>query len=127
MRTLIACCCLALSLVSCASAPPSLSAAGASAYKKTQVVKVLDLLRDTAIAANAQTPPLVSTATTRKIVEAHKTALLTIQGSDAGWAAAVGVTLTQLSRDPSFLPAELQRLEPYFSIAAQVIKQVQTL
>jgi hypothetical protein len=112
--------------VSCASAPPSLSPVASSAYKKTQVIKVLDLLRDTAIAANAQAPPLVSTATTRKIVEAHKTALLTIQGSDTGWAVAVGVLLAQLSHDPSFLPEEVQRFAPYFEIASQVLKQVQS-
>jgi hypothetical protein len=110
----------------CASAPPNLSPVATNDYKKTQVIKVIDLVRDAAIDANAQNPPLISTATTRKIVEAHKTALLTIKGSDSGWASAVGVVFAQLSRDPSFLPAEVSRLAPYFAVVAQVLGQVQT-
>jgi len=121
-RILFALCMLAF--VSCASAPPSLSPAATTAFKKTQVIKAIDLLRDVAIDANAQTPPLVSTATTRKIVEAHRTALLTIRASDSGWAAAVGATLDTLSHDPSFLPEEVSRFAPYFSLIAAVITQV---
>ena len=125
MKRLLLVLCLALAS-GCASAPASLSPTAQADYKKTQVIKVLDLLRDAAIAANGQTPPLLSTATTRKVVEVHKTALLTIQGSDTGWAAAVGAALAQLSRDPTWLPSEAQKFAPYFTVAAQVIQQVQS-
>ncbi len=123
MRVLLACC-LALTFVGCASAPPTLGPVAAADYKKTQVIKVLDLLRDAAIDANARTPPLMSTATTRKVVDVHKTALLTIQGSDTGWIGAVTAALQQLSRDPSILPAEAQKLAPYFTVIASVLQQV---
>lgn len=118
---------LALLCAGCAStAPPkSLSPVGAAAFQKTRAIKVLDLLRDTAIDANAQQPPLISTATTRKVVQAHQLSLQAIQASDSGWAAAVGVTLAKLSHDPSLLPEEVQRLSPYFELAAQVLKGLQ--
>jgi hypothetical protein len=126
VRAALAICCLALSLVSCVHPPPTLGPVANADYKKTQVIKVLDLIRDAAVDANAQTPPLISTATTRKVVLAHQTALKTIQASDAGWPAAVGAAFGQLGHDPSILPAEAQKLAPYFTLIATVLQQVQT-
>ena len=41
----------------CTNAPPTLTPAGIAAYRGTQAIQSLDLLRDAAIAANALTPP----------------------------------------------------------------------
>jgi hypothetical protein len=106
----------------CASAPPKLSPTATQAFQKTRLIKVLDLLRDTAIDGNAQMPPLFSTPTTKKIVTVHQTALKVIQATDTGWANAVGVALAQLSHDPSLLPTEVQLLAPYFALAADILK-----
>lgn len=126
MRVLLVCCCIALSFVACVHPPPTLGPVAQADYKKTQVIKVLDLLRDAAVDANAQTPPLISTATTRKVVTVHQAALRTIQASDQGWASAVGAALAQLGHDPTILPSEVQKLAPYFTLIASVIQQVQT-
>ena len=58
----------AVAVQSCASitpAPAGLSAAGVVAFNQTRLVKALDVIRDTAISANAQPKPLISTDETR--------------------------------------------------------------
>lgn len=113
---------LMLTLSGCAPPPQHLSVVSTTAFQKTRVVKVLDLLRDTAIDASSEVPPVLSTATARKVVQAHQAALKAIQASDTGWPAAVSVILAQLSHDQTLLPTEAQRLAPYFELAAQVLK-----
>ena len=110
-----------LALLGCQHAPPTLSPQGTAAFNNTRVIKTLDLLRDVAITANAQTPPLLTTPTTRKIVNFHTLALKTIDASQTGWLSAVSVALFQLRSDPSLLPTELQFLNPYFDLAKSVL------
>lgn len=68
-------------------APPTASPQASLAFKNTQVLKVLDLIRDVAIDANAQTPPLVSTETTRALVQYHETTIKMMNASVSGWPA----------------------------------------
>lgn len=77
--------------VACHVTPPpaGLSPAGITAFNQTRLVKALDTIRDTAISANAQPKPLISTDDTRAIVTLHETALKTIQASANGWQDAV--------------------------------------
>ena len=104
----------------CAKAPPTLSPAGAAAFHATQVVKALDVLRDFAISANAQAPPLISTADTRKIVDFHESAVKTIGAVPAGWRNIVAVGLAQLQHD---LPAAVwTRLAPYAALVTALIE-----
>ena len=112
--------------ISCTHAPPTLSPQGTQAFNNTRVIKTLDLLRDAAINANAQTPPLLSTPTTRKIVNFHTLALKAIDASQTGWMSAVSVALFQLRSDPSLLPQEIQFLQPYFDVAKSVIDALNT-
>lgn len=105
-----------------ANVPPNLSPAGVAAFQGTRVVKALDVLRDAAVDANAQIPPLLSTATTRKVVTYHESAIKTIQAAPSGWAPTVQAGLTEVLKD---LPAtERQQLAPYVTLAQTLIKEV---
>lgn len=127
MKHLLSVCLITIALgatVACNHAPPNLSPAAAKNFTNARVIKALDLVRDTAINANAQTPPLLSTSATRKIVNFHKFALKTIDASQSGWQSAVSVALFQLRSDPSLLPAELAVLQPEFNLAQAAIDAV---
>jgi hypothetical protein len=67
-------------------APAGLSAPGVLAFNQTRAVKAIDLIRDTAIAANAQTPPVMSTNSTRLVVQFHEATVKTINAAGTGWA-----------------------------------------
>jgi hypothetical protein len=121
VKHLVFVCLLALGATACTHTPPTLSPVASKQFTATRVIKTLDLLRDAAIDANAQTPPLLSTVTTRKIVNYHKAALTTMNASLDGWQNAVSVALFQVRSDPSLLPSELAVLQPYFNLAQAVI------
>lgn len=112
-----------LALTGCADhAPPNLSPAATVAWQKTQVIRGLDILRDTAIDANATTPPVMVTATTRKVVQFHQSALLIIKDSSGGWAPLVSTSLSEVVKH---LPAkERDVLAPYVSLVKALLKEV---
>jgi hypothetical protein len=111
---------LALTLVSCAKAQPTLSPAGEAAFKATQVVKALDVLRDVAISAETQTPKLISTADTRKVINFHESAVKTISAVPDGWRNIVAVGLAQLQHD---LPQPTwTRIQPYAALVTALIE-----
>jgi hypothetical protein len=106
----------------CAPPPPTLTPPGIVAFQTTRVVKGLDAFRDVAIAANAQTPPLISDATTGKIVRYHQATLLTIQTIPGAWQTTAQTGLTALVA--TFSPAEQQTLAPYVALVKTVIAEV---
>jgi hypothetical protein len=106
---------IALLLASgCAHVPPSLSPAGQAAFQATRVVKALDVLQDFAIAAEAQTPKLISTNDTRKVVNFVGSAVKTIDAVPGGWRPTVAAELVQLERD--LPPTTWKRLAPYVQL-----------
>ena len=114
---------LLLVIYGCASAPPQLSPEAAIAWKGTQVIKALDTVRDMAIAASATVPPLLSTATTRKIVVYHDSALDLVHAAPSGWLRIVEVGLEELLQD---LPErDKQLLGSYIGLAQGVIRGLQ--
>lgn len=113
---------LVLALASCAKAPPTLSPTGVAAYNATRVVKALDVLRDAAIAANAQAQPLLSTANTRLVVNYHESAVKTIGAIPNGWKAIVEQGLTELQVQ---LGAEYAQIAPYVNLVKTLIAEVQ--
>jgi len=119
-RSLIASVVIAVALGACAKAPPTLTPVGAAAYHATQVVKALDVLRDAAIDAEAQTPKLISTDNTRKVINFHEAAVKAIQASPGGWKPTVLAALDQLQHD--ILPAEWNRILPYVSLVKSLIE-----
>lgn len=106
----------------CAKAPPTLSPAGVRAFNTARVVKALDVLRDTAISANAQVPPLVSTDTTRKVVLYHQATLKTIQALETGWQAAVRAGLDSVVQ--TLPPNEQAILGPYAVLISAILAEV---
>ena len=108
-----------LAPTSCTHAPPTLSPAGAAAFQATRVVKALDVLRDFAIDAEAQTPKMLSTANARTIVTFHESAIKTIAAVPGGWKPTVTAGLEQLQHD---LPAaDWQRVAPYVNLVRVLI------
>jgi hypothetical protein len=106
----------------CTHAPPTASPQAQLAFQGTRVIKALDLLRDFAIDGNAQVPPLISTATTRKVVVYHRSAITLIHDIPSGWKATVLTGLDEVGKD---LPAtESQKLAPYLVLVKTVLAEV---
>lgn len=112
-----------LSLSACAAnMPPNLTPQATAAFKGTQAVRALDLIRDTAIAANAEVPPLVSEATTRKIVQYHQSSVKVIQAAPDGWKPTVNTGLDELLTNLS--PSEKAMLSPYVVLLQSILREV---
>jgi hypothetical protein len=111
---------LVLTAPSCAKAPPSLSPTGTAAFQATRVVKALDVLQDFAIAAEAQTPKLLTTEHTRTVIDFVAASVKTIGAVPSGWKPPVVAALAQLQKD--VLPAEWARLLPYIALVQSLIE-----
>lgn len=107
----------------CASAPPNLSPAAHVAFVNTRAIKGLDILRDFAIDANNQQPPIIATATTRRVVLYHESAVKIIYASGSGWQSAVLTGLDELVKD---IPAsEAPKITPYVILLKTILSEVQ--
>ena len=106
----------------CAQPPPNLSPAGVAAFKGTQVIKALDMLRDVAIDAHATVPPLLAETTTRSVVLYHKSAITIIHSTPNGWAPSVQAGLAELSK--TLAASERAQLVPYITLAQTLIAEV---
>lgn len=113
---------LAIVSSACPKAPPSLSPVGKTDFYKTQVVHQLDLLRDTAIAANALPNPLLSTDDTREVVAVHRSLLLTLQASTDGWVPAVKLGLDQINQ--KLKPPQQVVAAPYIAAIKLILDEV---
>jgi hypothetical protein len=114
---------LALTFSACASAPPQLSPRGKQAFYETRVIKALDLVRDTAVSANAQLPPMLSTGTMVKIVKVHQSSVRIILASNVGgWQPAVRTSLAEALMD--LPPPEAAILRPYVTLVNVILDEV---
>lgn len=109
-------------LSGCAKAPPALTPAAQQAFYKTQALKVLDLFRDFAIDAEATTPKVLSTDTTRKVVTYHASAVRIMQAADAGWASAVSAGLEETVN--ALPPNDKQKVAPYAALVRTVLQEI---
>jgi hypothetical protein len=108
---------------SCAThAPATLSPEARTAWYGTRVIKALDVLRDSAIEAQAQTPPLLSEAVTRSIVETHRSLLETIHQAPRGWPATVTAALGEL--EDGLPPAQRVIVHPYVELTRTFLKEI---
>ena len=114
---------LALPSTSCTKAPPTLSPAGAAAFQKTRVIKGLDLLRDFAIDAEAAQPQVLSTDTTRKIVQTHQSILRIMDAAGNGWQALVAAALDETLA--SLSAGERSKVAPYVALVKALLAEVQ--
>ena len=123
MRRLIVFLVLVINLVGCQPPPPDLTPDAKLAFQATRVVMVLDVVRDAAIAANEQVPPLMTTNDTRNVVLWHKTSVQTIRAVPSGWKPAVMAGLYALTCDARVLvPTASQPCTPQLS--APAVKQL---
>ena len=111
---------LVASVESCATAPPSLSAAGQLDFNKTRVLKALDLVRDTAI--DAEAAHVISTEDTRQVVEWHKSAVAIVDVAGTTWKATVTTTLDEVVGHLS--SAAQQKLAPYVALVKALLAEV---
>lgn len=114
--------CVVVTAGCAANAAPTLSPVAAAAFTNTRVIRVLDLVRDTAISAHEQQPPLLSEPTTRKVVLYHQSTLKIIDATTTGWRGAVSTGLEELLRN---IPnGERQLLAPYITLVKAILAEV---
>lgn len=119
--TLISLAFMVASLSGCAKTPPNLTPAANAAFSQHQVQNALDQLRDIAQAANATTPPLLSTPTVRKITAWHAQAITLVHMAGAGWQTLVAAGLdTALADLP---PSESRVVTPYVPLIKTLLKE----
>lgn len=100
-------------------APEVYTPTQAQAFYKYRVIKALDLVRDIAIDAGNETPPLIAEQSVRDIVEYHRSALLIIRATDKGWQPAVSKSLDELI---AHLPGSAAKLlRPYTTLASAIL------
>jgi hypothetical protein len=132
---------LVVPLSGCTKQPPALDPDAVIAFHATRVIKVLDVVRDAAIAANELVPPAIQTNDTRTVVLWHRTMVQTIAAAPGGWKPTVKAGIYALTCNPAAYvaapgipdPAACQpqipaaandRLKPYIGLALVVIAEV---
>ena len=111
-----------LALPACRHAPPALGPVAAADFQKLRVIKGLDLLRDFAIDAEATTPKVLPTATTRQIVAYHQSALKILDAAGTGWKPLLAQSLEELT---AALPAaDRAKVAPYIALVKALILEV---
>lgn len=105
----------------CVHAPANLTPQATAAFTNTRVIRGLDLLRDTAVDANHQIPPLVSTTTMLRVVRYHLSAVKTIDALTTDWQMSVRVGLDELLKN---LPMRDQvLLGPYIALTNAILTE----
>jgi len=108
--------------IGCAKAPPNLTPAAQTAFKQTQIIKALDMIRDTAIAANATVPPLLNVKTTGTVVTWHWATIVVVHSAAQGWQAAALKSLDELGTN--LAATDRPHLVPYITLARTLVEEV---
>lgn len=108
-------------LAACPKAPPTLTPVGQASVTAAQVIKALDVVRDTAVDLNAVQPPILSNKVTLQIVNFHESAVKVILAAPTGWKNTVVAALGQLQSDLS--PADYARIAPYVALVQTLIAE----
>lgn len=117
-RAALALVCL-LAVTGCAPPPPNLTPRAEAAWRGTQVIRALDVLRDGAVDLHDQVPAVLDEATTRQVVQWHRAAVEVVHSYPAGAVPMVRVGLAELLK---VLPeAARQLLEPYVRLALAIL------
>lgn len=114
---------LAPMLSACTPPPPNLSPVAQTAFKSTQAIKALDMIRDTAIAAHETTPPLLTEQATGTVVSWHRSTIIVVNSAQSGWEAVTLAALDQLADRLS--GSDRAALVPYITLARTIIAEVQ--
>lgn len=114
---------LLVPLAGCASAPASVTTPqGQFAYKADQFVSAVGIFQDAAIQANAQTPPLISTADTRLIVTFCVASAKSAQAATTGWQATVLSSIASLKAALS--PAAQTKYGTYLTLISTLVQGI---
>lgn len=111
-----------LTFSTCAPAPPNLTPQATAAFYGTRVIQALDVVRDLAITANKQTPPVIASADLLTIVTWHRSAITIVHTAPAGWKATVQTSLTTVLATLSKSTQTL--LAPYVALVQSVLAEV---
>lgn len=111
-------------MVGCGKPFVTLTPVAQTAFKTTQVIKALDLIRDTAIAGNNTTPPVFSEKTTGQVVTWHRATIIVVNAAQAGWQTATVTALDTLSKQLAAGSAEQAQLVPYITLAKTLLTEV---
>ena len=107
----------------CAShVPQHLSPQATTAWYGTRVIRMADLLRDTAHDAARTKPPLVSSQTARQVLLWHSATIDVVHAAPTGWQRAVLSGLDDLKR--SIQPEDQPMLTQYIALVESVLKEV---
>lgn len=113
---------LSLAFVSgCAKTPPNLTPSQQTAFQADRLVRVLEVVQDTAIAANQQ--GFVSDADTATVIKAIGSAVTTIQAAPSGWLVTVQTGLVQLQAN--LTGTAQQKLGLAINLALTVVGEIQ--
>lgn len=112
--------------VACSHSAPTVSATTpvVTVTQAQKAVAVLDVLRDTAVSMNAQTPPLLSNQATAEVVKIHQSVVAAIEAAPTGWKNTVLTTLAQLQTDLSAV--DYAKISPYVIVAIAAISAIQS-
>jgi hypothetical protein len=111
-----------VTLPSCTPPPPTLTPEAHWAFNETRTIKGLDVLRDTLVAANKETPPLVSQTFMLATVKYHRSALVLVHAHALGWQGEVAAGADELIKD--LPPNEAQLARPYIALLKTILAEV---
>lgn len=124
-RPIIALVLIVLFSTACArNRPPNLSPDATKAYTSGQIVHALDDVRDTATSFQAFDQRPFDTILTRRVVQAHTSALTVIDGRSDKWQAQAKTILVELLKN--LPPAAEAKLRPYAALTAVLIDTLST-
>lgn len=113
---------LGFGVTSCAKAPPNITPQAVIAFHGSQVIHVLDEIRDAADKAHHTTPPLIDARTQLKIVGWHQDAITIVRATPNGWKATVLDGLVTLKANLS--AHDWQVIAPYVALAEILLKEL---
>lgn len=109
---------VALSLWSCASAPPNLTPPGLAAWNNSRVQTGFDVVRDVAVNASVGVPP----TSVRRAVMWHRSAITILHERGNGAKALILTSLDEFQKD--LPPAQQQQWGPYIMLAKGILTAV---
>jgi hypothetical protein len=125
MRLALASLIFALTLsFGCSGIPtPNVSPQAKVAFYGAQVIRDLDILRDTVVAAEKSVPQIISTPAARRYIAYHRFAIMMVHDAPSGYQAVVQRGLDEYTK--SLTPQELVIVGPYAALITLVLQEVQ--
>lgn len=104
-------------------APSNLTPQVTAKFYATYIIKDIDIIRDFADDASKTTPPVVSAATLKVVVNWHEALVTVVHASPEGWRTSVAAGLDQL--EGLLPPADAAKFKAYIDASRLLIKELQ--